>query len=131
MHTCGENLRDCSRRWSGIRTAAEAALCLTHAGIYAIGGAMADEIKNDPPVTLEYESPGPVWRSGDYLECAIILISFLLIAWIAFGFILSLVAGAFNVQMSERMMLVAIFASGALAVIATIIAYWGVMRLRR
>ena len=92
---------------------------------------MADEIKNDPPVTLEYESPGPVWRSSDYLGCAIILISFLLIAWIAFGFILSLVAAAFNVQMTPRMMIAAIFASGALAVVATIIAYWGVMRLRR
>jgi O-antigen ligase len=96
---------------------------------FAIGEAMADEPAKKP-VTWEYDSTSPIWRNADYVGCAIVLIIFSLTAWIAFEFILIMIATMFNVQMSGRMMIVGTGAAGVLSVALTITTYRSVMRLQ-
>src|SRR5580765_7681598 len=56
---------------------------------FAIGEAMAEEPAKNTQVKLEYETKDPTpWTYADDLGCAIVLIMFLVTAWVGIGFLL-------------------------------------------
>jgi len=96
---------------------------------FAIGEAMAEEPAKNTQVKLEYETKDPTpWTYADDLGCAIVLIMFLVTAWVGIGFLLLAILEIFGPRADPRISTIATLTSGALAAVVTIIAYQRVKR---